>query len=61
MFFVEEDGLVLLDYKTDSVRSMAELWNRYEAQMNYYQEALQKLMCRPVKERILYSFSLEKY
>ena len=61
VFFVEEDGLVLLDYKTDSVRSMAELWNRYEAQMNYYQEALQKLMCRPVKERILYSFSLEKY
>ena len=61
VFFVEEDGLVLLDYKTDSVRSMAELWNRYEAQMNYYQEALQKLMCRPVKERILYSFSLENY
>ena len=61
VFFVEEDGVVLLDYKTDSVRSMAELWNRYEAQMNYYQEALQKLMCRPVKERILYSFSLEKY
>lgn len=61
VFFVEEDGLVLLDYKTDSVRSMAELWNRYETQIDYYQEALQKLMDRPVKERILYSFSLERY
>ena len=59
-FFVEEDGLVLLDYKTDSVDSLTELWNRYETQMDYYQEALQKLMERPVKERILYSFHLER-
>ena len=61
VFFVEEDGLVLLDYKTDSVRSMEELWNRYETQLDYYQEALQKLMGKPVKERVLYSFSLERY
>ncbi|MCM1065787.1 MAG: UvrD-helicase domain-containing protein [Eubacterium sp.] len=61
VFFVEEDGLVLLDYKTDSVRSMEELWNRYETQMDYYREALQKLMEQPVKERVLYSFSLERY
>lgn len=60
-FFVEEDGLVLLDYKTDSVMSMRELWNRYETQMDYYQEAVEKLMGMPVKERILYSFHLEEY
>ena len=61
VFFVEEDGMVLLDYKTDSVDTMEELWNRYETQLDYYQEALQKLMGLPVKERILYSFHLEKY
>ena len=61
VFFEEEDGLVLLDYKTDSVDSMEELWNRYETQLDYYQEALQKLMDKPVKERILYSFHLGKY
>ena len=61
VFFVEEDGLVLLDYKTDSVRSMQELWNRYETQLDYYQEALQTLMGQPVKEKILYSFHLERY
>ena len=61
VFFVEEDGLVLLDYKTDSVRSMQELWNRYETQLDYYQEALQSLTGQPVKERILYSFHLESY
>lgn len=61
VFFVEEDGLVLLDYKTDSVRSMKELWNRYETQLEYYEEALVKLMGLPVKEKILYSFHLEEY
>ena len=61
VFFVEEDGLTLLDYKTDSVSSMGELWNRYETQLDYYQEALEKLMGKPVKERILYSFHLETY
>ena len=61
VFFVEDDGLVLLDYKTDSVKNMKALWNRYETQLDYYQEALQKLMQMPVKEKILYSFSLERY
>ena len=59
VFFVEEDGIVLLDYKTDTVSSLAQLWNRYETQMDYYQEALERLMGLRVKERILYSFHLE--
>lgn len=58
VFFEEEDGLVLLDYKTDAVLSMQELWNRYQTQLDYYGEALQRLMGRPVKEKILYSFHL---
>ena len=61
VFFEEEDGIVLLDYKTDAVSSMEELWNRYETQLDYYQEAVQKLLGKPVKERILYSFHLERY
>lgn len=58
VFFVEEDGVVLLDYKTDVIDSMEELWNRYEAQMDYYEEALTRLMAVPVKEKLLYSFYL---
>ena len=57
-YFVEEDGIVLLDYKTDSVKSGEELVNRYTAQLDYYQEAIEKLTGMKVKERILYSFSL---
>ena len=40
---------------------MKELWNRYETQLDYYGEALERLMGRPVKEKILYSFHLERY
>ena len=61
VFFAEDDGLVLLDYKTDSVSSLKELWNRYETQMDYYEEALGRLMRQRVKEKILYSFHLEQY
>lgn len=61
VFFAEDDGLVLLDYKTDSVSSLKELWNRYETQIDYYEEALSRLMRQRVKERILYSFHLEQY
>ncbi len=60
VFFVEEDSIVLLDYKTDKISSGEELLNRYETQLHYYEEALCRLMNLPVKERILYSFSLEE-
>ena len=57
-YFEEEDGLVLLDYKTDRIESMEALWNRYAAQMDHYQEALERLTGRRVKEKFLYSFHL---
>lgn len=61
VFFIEEGEIVLLDYKTDVIDSLEALWNRYNVQIQYYEEALTKLMQMPVKERILYSFYLEKY
>ncbi|MCM1568485.1 MAG: PD-(D/E)XK nuclease family protein, partial [Roseburia sp.] len=60
VFFVEEDELVLLDYKTDVIQDMEALWNRYEVQIQYYEEALSRLMGMPVKEKLLYSFYLER-
>ena len=61
VFFIEDSEIVLLDYKTDVIDSLEALWNRYNVQIQYYEEALTKLMQMPVKERILYSFYLEKY
>ena len=61
VFFIEDGEIVLLDYKTDVIDSLEALWNRYNVQIQYYEEALTKLMQMHVKERILYSFYLEKY
>ena len=62
VLFEEEDGLVLLDYKTDyteedTVRTLIET---YRVQLDLYAKAVQKILSQPVKEKILYSFSLQK-
>ena len=59
-YFIEDGRIVLLDYKTDVIDSMDELWKRYETQMDYYREALESLEGMDVSERHLYSFNLGK-
>ncbi len=60
VFFEEEDGFVVLDYKTDAVETEEELVRRYRVQLDYYSEALTRIFggTKPVKERIIYSFKL---
>jgi ATP-dependent helicase/nuclease subunit A len=58
--FEENDELVLLDYKTDNVKSGDELIERYNKQISFYKYAIAKTLGKPVKEAILYSFHLEK-
>ncbi|MCD8326307.1 MAG: UvrD-helicase domain-containing protein [Lachnospiraceae bacterium] len=59
-FFEEEDGVVLLDYKTDRVRDGLELADKYHTQMQYYTRAIEQALGKRVKEIILYSFFLGK-
>ena len=55
----EEDGeWVLVDYKTDRVKSGEDLIKRYKIQMDLYKEALQRLTGMPVKACYIYSFCL---
>lgn len=65
VFFEEEDGYVVLDYKTDAVDCAQELVKRYQVQLAYYSEVLEQLSGyvkdgegKRVKERIIYSFRL---
>lgn len=58
VYFEEADGLTVLDYKTDRVKTADELKEKYYAQLDYYAEALEKLTGKPVKEKIIYSFTL---
>ncbi len=58
-FFYEEDGkIVLLDYKTDFVRSPRTLAEKYRPQLACYAAALERLTGHKVKRRIIYSFCL---
>lgn len=57
--FFEEDGrYVLLDYKTDAVKTGEELARRYHVQLDYYAEALEQHSGYRNTEKILYSFKL---
>ncbi|MFR7442538.1 MAG: hypothetical protein ACLUUO_02365 [Sellimonas intestinalis] len=47
-----------MDYKTDWVHNEEELVKRYQIQLDYYQEALEKSLGKRVKERLIYSFAL---
>lgn len=60
VFFEETDGLVLLDYKTDRVKTGEELVERYHTQLEYYGQALEQLLGKKVKETWIYSFALGK-
>lgn len=62
-YFEEEDGLILVDYKTDSIIEEEEesiLIRRYKIQLDYYRKALERLTRKKVKESIIYSFALSK-
>ena len=58
VYLEEEDGLVVADYKTDSVTCPQELINRYQVQLDYYARALEQLTGKKVREKIIYSFAL---
>ena len=60
VYFEEEDGLVVLDYKTDRVSDEKELVDKYHAQLDYYAKALEQLTEKKVKEKLIYSFALGK-
>ena len=60
MYFEEDDGLVVLDYKTDRIRYAGDLKEKYEKQLEYYAKALEQMLHKPVKEKIIYSFTLQE-
>ena len=58
--FEENGELVLVDYKTDRVANEEELLNMYKNQIAFYRDAVSKVLQKPVKEALLYSFHLSK-
>ncbi len=63
VFWIEDDGIIVLDYKTDRVDTAQELIDRYATQLKLYADALERVFATrklKVKEILIYSFRLEK-
>ena len=62
LYFIDENGkLVLVDYKTDFVKTENELKEKYEIQLEIYQKALELSLNKEVDEKYIYSTYLKKF
>ena len=60
-WFIEDDAIVLVDYKTDYVADDGTaLVKRYKSQLDYYALALEQMTHKRVKEKIIYAFGIGK-
>ena len=59
-YFETDEGLILVDYKTDKVERPdgSDLIEKYRVQLDYYAEALTRLTGQPVVEKLIYYFAL---
>ena len=65
VFWIEEDKIILLDYKTDRVSTEKELVDRYNKQLELYADALCRIFSTKEKkiehtEKLIYSFCFNK-
>lgn len=58
--FIEDDGIVILDFKTDKIANEEDFIKVYKEQLDYYSIACEKIINMPVKERYIYSLYLGK-
>jgi len=59
---LEEDGITVVDFKTDRVtdNTLAETVSRYQGQVQVYGEALSRIYELPIKAKYLYFFQLNR-
>jgi ATP-dependent helicase/nuclease subunit A len=60
---LEEDGITILDFKTDHVteKTLSDAVQRYTTQVQTYGEALSRIYEMPVKKKYLYFFRLGRF
>ncbi len=54
-WFIEDNSIVVVDYKTDSVNNIKDLDARYRSQLEYYGKALADMTGMHIKELVIYS------
>lgn len=64
LWFVEDDEIVLIDFKSDYLRDQPDpaacLYQRYHVQLQEYAKALQEIYHRPVKQKLIWSLNLNR-
>ena len=60
---LEEDGITILDFKTDHVteETFSDVVERYRAQVEVYGEAMGRIYKSPIKKKLLYFFRLNRF
>lgn len=58
--FIENNELVIIDFKTDKMNCEDDFVKVYKEQLDYYSLACEKIFNMPVKERYIYSLHLSK-
>ena len=60
---IEDDGIIILDFKTDRVTedTLLVISQKYESQVRAYANALARIYQKPVKSAMLYFFALNRY
>ena len=60
---LEEDGITVIDFKTDYVTeaTLADVVSRYRIQVQTYAKALERIYEQPVKGKYLYLFHLNRF
>ena len=58
MFFIEDGEIVLIDYKSDRTDNEQTYIDDYKLQLDIYKEALEQEFSMPVKQMLIYSFTL---
>ena len=60
---IEEDGITVLDFKTDRVgrEDIPAVLEKYRNQVEAYAQALSRIYEMPVKEKLLYLFRLNEF
>ncbi len=61
LMFEEEDGIVIVDYKSDRGVSLEKLKERYSMQLKLYKSAIELTTGKKVKEAYLYSFEKREH
>ena len=61
MFFIEDGEIVLIDYKSDRTDDEQTYIDDYKLQLDIYRQALEQEFSMPVKQMLIYSFTLGRF